>query len=84
MPSQHTYRCISNTFVGITLFRQQARSPRTSSADEQKVDTHVFCCVVNLKQKLDLNLGVIGQVSVSMHGAIHDLYRRTPVSLHEF
>ena len=32
---------------GYHFVRQLARSPRTSSADEQKVDTHVFCCVIN-------------------------------------
>ena len=46
MPSTHTYGFISNTFVGITLFVSTQGCGRPQIADEQKVDTHVFCCVV--------------------------------------
>ncbi len=51
MPSQHTYGCISNTFVGITLFVSMQGCGRPQSADEQEVDTHVFYCVANLNKK---------------------------------
>ena len=47
MPSQHTYGCISNSFVGITLLVNTQGCGRPQIADGQKVDTHVFCCAVN-------------------------------------
>lgn len=46
MPSTHTNGCISNTFVGITLFVNLQDCGRPQEADEQEVDTHVFLCVV--------------------------------------
>ena len=60
MPSTHTYGFISNTFVGITLFVSTQGCGRPQIADGQKVDTHVFRCVVNGNIKRSLNLGVIG------------------------
>lgn len=42
MPSTHTYGCISNSFVGITLLVNTQGCGRPQIADEQKVDTHVF------------------------------------------
>ena len=46
MPSTHTYGCISNLFVGITLLVSMQGCGKPQIADEQKVDTHVFRCVV--------------------------------------
>ena len=48
------WQCLQRTLTGVSAIlmrgyhsvRQLARFPRTSSAGEQKVDTHVFCCVV--------------------------------------
>ena len=39
-------RVYQHTLRGYHSVRQLARSPRTASADGQKVDTHVFRCVV--------------------------------------
>ena len=57
-PSTHTYGCISNTNTWVSLCSSTCKGfGRPQIADEQKVDTHVFHCVVNLKQQC-LNLGV--------------------------
>ena len=60
MPSTHTNGCISNTFVGITLFVSTQGCGRPQEADGQKVDTHIFCCIVNGNRIRSLNLGVMG------------------------
>ena len=43
-------RVHQQSVVGITLFVSTQGCGRPQTADEQKVDTHVFRCVVNLKQ----------------------------------
>lgn len=48
-PSQHTYGCISNTCVGITLFVSMQGCGKPQTTDGQNEDTHVFHCVVTLK-----------------------------------
>ena len=63
MPSTHTFGCISKTLRGYHSVRRLARSPRTSSADGQKVDTHVFFCVDNESRIKRQNLGVIGKIN---------------------
>ena len=46
MPSMHTFGCISDSFVGITLFVNTQGCGKPQIADEQEADTHVFRCVV--------------------------------------
>ena len=50
MPSTHTNGFISIAFVGITLLVNTQGCGRPQIADGQKVDTHVFRCVVPMKR----------------------------------
>ena len=50
-------RMHQQSFVGITLFVSTQGCGRPQEADEQKVDTHVFCCVVNPKNNIKPELG---------------------------
>ena len=61
MPSLHTCGCISNRSWVSLCSSASKGCGRPQEADEQKVDTHVFCYVINGNKDNCPNLGVIGE-----------------------
>lgn len=52
--------------MGITLFVSTQGCGKPQEADEQKVDTHAFYCVVKIEPNINLILGIIGVNSYDM------------------
>ena len=58
MPSMHTFGCISNRCVGITLFVSMQGCGKPQITDEQKVDTHVFRYAVKINNIVNVRTWV--------------------------